>query len=673
MSNLSSHGSIAIINMHRLHRWEYADETARLAAIGFTAEDVRKVAYQEDNDTLWLLTDYSPITWVPIRDPNAASASDLNDEVIRASSAETALAAAINSAIEGLSWKTAVRVATTANITLSGTQTIDGVAVVAGNRVLVKNQSTGSQNGIYVCAAGAWSRSTDLDSAAEFPEATVMVQEGSQAETRWTCTNDDPVTVGTTAIVFAQTAGSSADMILGSIQTVTGAKTFNDGKLILAGATSGTSTLKAAAVAGTTTITLPGSTTTLVGVDTTDTLTNKTLTAPTINGGTHTGLTSLGIRSTGAAFDLTITTSEVLTAARTLSIVLGDAARTLTIGASASVSGSNTGDQTLNSLLPTQTGNSGKYLTTDGTNASWATVAGGGSGTVNSGTANQFAYYASTGTAVSGTTVLTLVSGDLKVTATSATFSLNSNSGQLVQFLFRQNAADIFRFGCVGSANQYVTGTAVGDAVWLADGATNMFICPNYLTAEWWKFGSGGTITSKSGILTVGQPIATTATSPYVAINAATSNVGQLLFRVNAVDKCRVAVCSTNAYQSGTAAGDQVLLTETTNAIWFMPNYTANKYWKIDSSANLSGNATTASSSSSTGALITAGGLGVGGAIFAGSSITSGGTITTAVPSGGSAGNWKLGVLETAAVTADTTRFIRVDIGGTAYKLIVST
>lgn len=80
-------------------------------------------------------------------------------------------------------------------------------------------------------------------------------------------------------------------------------------------------------------------------------------TAPTIAGGSITALTALAIRSTGAAFDLTVASSEVLTAGRTLSLVLGDAARTLTIGASASVSGSNTGDQT------TVSGNAGTATT----------------------------------------------------------------------------------------------------------------------------------------------------------------------------------------------------------------------------------------------------------------------------------------------------------------------
>ena len=64
------------------------------------------------------------------------------------------------------SYKDPVRVATTANITLSGTQTIDGVAVVAGDRVLAKNQTTASGNGIWVVAAGAWTRPTDFNTSA---------------------------------------------------------------------------------------------------------------------------------------------------------------------------------------------------------------------------------------------------------------------------------------------------------------------------------------------------------------------------------------------------------------------------------------------------------------------------------------------------------------------------
>jgi len=75
--------------------------------------------------------------------------------------------------------KKSVRVATTGSITLSGTQTIDGVSVVVGDRVLVKNQGTASQNGIYIVASGSWTRAADADTADEIAGGTVNVDQGS--------------------------------------------------------------------------------------------------------------------------------------------------------------------------------------------------------------------------------------------------------------------------------------------------------------------------------------------------------------------------------------------------------------------------------------------------------------------------------------------------------------
>jgi hypothetical protein len=120
----------------------------------------------------------------------------------------------INNINSGLSWKVAVRVATTANITLSGTQTIDGVSVVTGDRVLVKNQTTASQNGIYVCAAGSWSRATDATTGGSgsigLLGATCLVEEGTaNADKIFLCSTDAPITVGTTSITFIQTSSSS--------------------------------------------------------------------------------------------------------------------------------------------------------------------------------------------------------------------------------------------------------------------------------------------------------------------------------------------------------------------------------------------------------------------------------------------------------------------------------
>lgn len=93
----------------------------------------------------------------------------------------------VDLARQGIRMKESVRAATTAAITLSGAQTIDGVAVVAGNRVLVKNQAAPAANGIYVVAAGAWTRATDADTAAELADgATVWVNEGgTNSNTTW--------------------------------------------------------------------------------------------------------------------------------------------------------------------------------------------------------------------------------------------------------------------------------------------------------------------------------------------------------------------------------------------------------------------------------------------------------------------------------------------------------
>jgi microcystin-dependent protein len=98
--------------------------------------------------------------------------------------------------------KKAVRVATTAAITLSGTQSIDGVSVVAGDRVLVKNQSTVAQNGIYTVAAGAWTRTPGADTAGDIAGATVSVDQGTQGGQIWTTTFKTTDTLGTTAMIW---------------------------------------------------------------------------------------------------------------------------------------------------------------------------------------------------------------------------------------------------------------------------------------------------------------------------------------------------------------------------------------------------------------------------------------------------------------------------------------
>lgn len=102
--------------------------------------------------------------------------------------------------LERTPYKTACVVATTANITLSGTQTIDGIAVTAGQRVFAWKQTLPAENGIYIVAAGAWARASDADEAADFRGMRIPVEKGTlYADHEFICNVDD-VVVGTTAV-----------------------------------------------------------------------------------------------------------------------------------------------------------------------------------------------------------------------------------------------------------------------------------------------------------------------------------------------------------------------------------------------------------------------------------------------------------------------------------------
>jgi hypothetical protein len=110
----------------------------------------------------------------------------------------------------GISWKQPVRAATTGRGTLASSfengDAIDGVTLATGDRILIKNQSDGTENGIYVVAAsGAPTRATDADAGSELAGATVIVREGTtNADQGFTCTNDGTITLGSTALAFVQ-------------------------------------------------------------------------------------------------------------------------------------------------------------------------------------------------------------------------------------------------------------------------------------------------------------------------------------------------------------------------------------------------------------------------------------------------------------------------------------
>lgn len=114
----------------------------------------------------------------------------------------------VDSIATGLDFKQSVRVTSRTDIALTGTQVIDGVAVIAGDRVLVTGQTAAAQNGIYVVATGAWARSADADNSAAGEVTSGMftfVEEGtSYGSSGWVLSSANPITLGTTPLSFTQ-------------------------------------------------------------------------------------------------------------------------------------------------------------------------------------------------------------------------------------------------------------------------------------------------------------------------------------------------------------------------------------------------------------------------------------------------------------------------------------
>lgn len=125
-------------------------------------------------------------------------------------SSHPATKAYVDSYVQGIDAKASVRAATTTNITLSGTQTIDGVSLSVGDRVLVKNQSTASNNGIYVVASGSWTRAADANTSEELSPGTfVFVEEGTvNGDAGYVMNADAPITLGSSNITWVQFSGA---------------------------------------------------------------------------------------------------------------------------------------------------------------------------------------------------------------------------------------------------------------------------------------------------------------------------------------------------------------------------------------------------------------------------------------------------------------------------------
>jgi hypothetical protein len=148
-------------------------------------------------------------------DPNGEGAVDVSNARITNVGApsganDAATKAYVDATKQGLDVKNSVKVSTTENVTLSGVQTIDGVSLAENDRVLVKDQSVASENGIYVVKEGAWERAPDANSNEKVtPGMFTFVEEGTvNADAGFVLTTTGAITLGTTALVFTQFSGA---------------------------------------------------------------------------------------------------------------------------------------------------------------------------------------------------------------------------------------------------------------------------------------------------------------------------------------------------------------------------------------------------------------------------------------------------------------------------------
>ncbi len=153
-----------------------------------------------------LLGKYSDLSNYLLKSDNLAG---LSDKAVARTNLSVYSKVEVDQLIAGLRWKDPVKVVATTNITLSAPQTVNGVVLVAGDRVLCAGQTDAKTNGIYVVGSAAWSRSTDADSAAELLNAACFVSGGTaNSDTAWVCTTDS-IALGTSNLSFVQFAGSS--------------------------------------------------------------------------------------------------------------------------------------------------------------------------------------------------------------------------------------------------------------------------------------------------------------------------------------------------------------------------------------------------------------------------------------------------------------------------------
>ena len=377
---------------------------------------------------------------------------------------------ALQSYAAGISWKQPVAVATLSNITLSGLQTIDGYTTLDGDRVIVKNQTTTANNGIYIASSGAWSRSSDANTWNELVSAIAFVEYGSQAGSAWFCTVTPGGTLGTTPVTWAQFT-TSATYNAGTGLTLTGF-TFsitNIGTAGTYGSASAVPVFTTNAQGQVTSVTNTSISITNSQVSGLGTMSTQNANSVAITGGSING-TTIGGSSAAAITGTTITATSSFSGSGS---GLTGTASGLSIGgnaATATSAGSVTNSITFNnsgtgaasgttyngSVAQTISYNTVGAPSTTGTGASgiWGINITGNSATVTNGVYTTGSY--------SNPTWITSILGSIVSGAVASATTSTNLSGGLAGSLPYQSGAGATTFLGIGSANYVLTssGTA---------------------------------------------------------------------------------------------------------------------------------------------------------------------------------------------------------------------